>query len=434
MNDNALLNHLPMPLCVCSMDRDPVVLLVNRQFVRLFGHTQQDIPTIAAWAKWVSADDSGDDIGFQRWLTAMARAAHASDKVESRDFRIGTRDGRVLNVMINAITATDRLLITAQDLSPWQNLQRELRITEARYRAAFQNSIDAIVITRLSTGEYLDLNHGFVDITGYERAEALGRTGLDLNLWVDPASRQCVIDQIREHQKLHNYEALLRRKNGELFWGLMAACQIEYEGETCLLSVTRDITERKRFEQQIQEARNAAEKANQRLQAANAKLKLLASTDALTGAANRRHFESAARGEMPRAARYGTPLSLVIFDIDHFKAINDRFGHPAGDKVLVALAERVRSRLRKVDVLGRWGGEEFTVLSPNCGVDAAMQLAEMLRVLIASEPFPEVGQVTCSFGVAELHALETFGMWLIRADRALYEAKAKGRNAISLGP
>ncbi len=177
------------------------------------------------------------------------------------------------------------------------------------------------------------------------------------------------------------------------------------------------------------ETRLGAEAA---LQAANAELQRLATTDRLTGAWNRAHLEETLVGEMGRAERYQQPLSLLIFDIDHFKAINDTHGHLVGDEVLIELIRRIRAHLRAVDVLARWGGEEFVLLLPHCGAAEALQVAEKLRALVAESPFPVAGWVTASFGLAQWQPKESLDTWLKRADDALYAAKAAGRNRVRL--
>ena len=197
-----------------------------------------------------------------------------------------------------------------------------------------------------------------------------------------------------------------------------------------ILGVTRDISERKRHEEELRQARDETEGANRALQAANAELGRRATTDALTGVWNRRHIEQVAGTEIAGARRYGQPLSLLTLDIDHFKSVNDRYGHPAGDLVLVELVRRVRPHLRAPDVLARWGGDEFVVMMPHTALTDAMRLAERLRELAAAEPFPQAGTVTTSIGVAELQADESLDEWLERADRALYEAKSGGRNTV----
>ncbi len=226
-----------------------------------------------------------------------------------------------------------------------------------------------------------------------------------------------------------------RRKDGSLIWIEMTATGMYDQQGTFLeiLGITRDISARKQNEHELEQARVATAAANQALQAANEELQTLASTDALTGVWNRRHFEQAANAAIAQARRYGEPLSLILFDIDHFKAINDRYGHQTGDLVLIEVTRRVGRSLRAADVLARWGGEEFMVLMPHCGEREAAELAEKLRGLLASAAFPGAGRVTSSFGVAEWACAETVDAWTKRVDDALYQAKEGGRNRVVAG-
>ena len=156
----------------------------------------------------------------------------------------------------------------------------------------------------------------------------------------------------------------------------------------------------------------------------------LARTDELTGAWNRRRFEETVETEMDRLRRYGQRLSLMILDVDHFKKINDLYGHSIGDRVLIYLSNTIRSSLRVSDSLTRWGGEEFIILCPNTTAETVSKLAERLRKKVASIKFQEVGNITLSFGVAECGAEETWEQWLHRADEALYLAKSGGRDRV----
>jgi diguanylate cyclase (GGDEF)-like protein len=163
-------------------------------------------------------------------------------------------------------------------------------------------------------------------------------------------------------------------------------------------------------------------------------LRFKATTDPLTGVSNRLKFDSALAGEMIRAGRYKTPLSLVIYDIDHFKEINDTYGHQIGDKVLVQLCALVAASIRGTDVLARWGGEEFAIMVPSCDGRTTRQAAEKLRAAIEQFVFHTVGKVTCSFGVAQYADGDTAAALITRADEALYRAKVNGRNLVELAP
>jgi diguanylate cyclase (GGDEF)-like protein len=157
-----------------------------------------------------------------------------------------------------------------------------------------------------------------------------------------------------------------------------------------------------------------------------------AATDALTGLYNRLRFNERLEEELARSRRTGAPFSLIIYDIDHFKEINDLYGHPVGDRVLVGLSRTVAANVRQTDLLARWGGEEFVILLPDTDAPAAAETAEKLRLLIAHTIFDQIGTITSSFGVAQHNAADSAESLLSRVDNALYRAKLNGRNRVEL--
>lgn len=159
-------------------------------------------------------------------------------------------------------------------------------------------------------------------------------------------------------------------------------------------------------------------------------LRVLNITDHLTGVYNRRYFEELMARLLIEANVQHRPLSLIMFDVDHFKHINDRWGHQCGDKVLQALCARIGSATRQTDLLCRTGGEEFALICPDSELDHTRLLAEKLRALINTQPFEDSGRVTCSFGVATWIASESFDAFIRRADTAMYRAKAMGRDQV----
>lgn len=165
----------------------------------------------------------------------------------------------------------------------------------------------------------------------------------------------------------------------------------------------------------------------------NADLKNQAATDQLTRIANRRHLTSVLEYEVERMQRFGGCLAIIMLDIDHFKSINDRFGHPAGDSVLVGVGSILAGHIRAVDTAGRWGGEEFLVVCPETGATGAAQLAELIRQLIEAQDFSLPDHVTASFGVAAGRPGITAEDLLKDADSALYQAKASNRNRVVVG-
>ncbi|WP_146907019.1 GGDEF domain-containing protein [Arenimonas daejeonensis] len=175
------------------------------------------------------------------------------------------------------------------------------------------------------------------------------------------------------------------------------------------------------------------------LSEANAQLEVLAMTDALTGLANRRHFGDQLAREITRCAEAGKPVALVTLDIDHFKAINDQYGHPAGDAVLRRVAMLLEEQVRGSDLLARVGGEEFAVLAVEAATNEASQLGERLRACIENAGPISAGRasvpVTISVGVAVMWArpgdlLKAPERLLAAADDALYRAKRNGRNRV----
>jgi len=168
-----------------------------------------------------------------------------------------------------------------------------------------------------------------------------------------------------------------------------------------------------------------------RVRGQNQTLAALSSIDGLSGLLNRSHWESVVAAEFQRCRRIGHPSSVVMIDIDHFKVINDRHGHPVGDAAIRAIARILRGALRLHDVPGRYGGEEFGVVLPGTGIEGAMMLAERIRARIESAVLdPERGvRATASLGVAEFEVRDAdHADWIARADRALYAAKEAGRN------
>jgi diguanylate cyclase (GGDEF)-like protein len=173
--------------------------------------------------------------------------------------------------------------------------------------------------------------------------------------------------------------------------------------------VIHDITERKRFEERLHE---------------------MAIRDALTGAYSRRYLYESLGEHIARARRYGTPLSLMMFDLDHFKRINDEHGHQAGDRVLAGVTKCVSEELRGVDVLARYGGEEFVIVAPGVTREQAALLAERLRARIAGARLDSLPGITCSFGVCEFDGGSADDL-IRRADELMYRAKREGRNRVA---
>lgn len=214
-----------------------------------------------------------------------------------------------------------------------------------------------------------------------------------------------------------SYEECLTLPIGNRVWHTTLTPVFEEGRIVCIVGSAQDITQRKKAEE---------------------KLRVLATTDELTSLWNRRYLMNALHQEMERARRYGQPLSLLLLDIDHFKRINDEYGHDMGDQALRCFATTLKQHLRKVDIPGRLGGEEFAVLLPETGQTGAWTLAERIRIGVAETPIfagnASIRMTTC-IGLAVMHPEDACPEALLkRADDALYQAKNQGRNQTIIAP
>jgi diguanylate cyclase (GGDEF)-like protein/PAS domain S-box-containing protein len=278
---------------------------------------------------------------------------------------------------------------------------------------------DVVIVTRAqpldNTGpEVVYVNAAFTRLTGYTPEEVLGKTPRILQgPKTDSETRQRIRDALVLGQPVR-VEILNYTKTGAEYWLDLSIVPLREAGAvTHFAAIGRELAQSKQPEEQLFQ---------------------LATTDALTGTHNRRYFFERARTEFMRAARLGRPLTVVTFDIDNFRIINDTHGHDAGDKVLVRMVETARTVLRQIDIFGRIGGEEFALALPEAQLPEAISVAERLRAAMARTPV-NLGvkslTVTASFGVAERRAGDNAVEALFtRADRALAAAKAGGRNTV----
>ncbi|MEX2642301.1 MAG: sensor domain-containing diguanylate cyclase [Acetobacterales bacterium] len=280
---------------------------------------------------------------------------------------------------------------------------------ERQLRTIIDSAPVPIVVTRLSDGEVLFANTVATTFFGADRR----KRSYAVDFYVDPAARQELASRLERDGRVENFETRYRTASEAEAWVLLNARTIVYAGEKAVLSSFIDITEQK---------------------ATEARLKELASIDPLTGVANLRYFMERAQYDLARIWRYGGALSLMLLDVDHFKRVNDSFGHAAGDLVLRGMAAVCRETLRDSDLVGRIGGEEFAIVLPETPVDGAAGVAERIRHLVEVAHFgydDKLIDVTVSIGVAGCgREGETVEDLMKRADVALYDAKRSGRNRV----
>ncbi|MEY4504670.1 MAG: hypothetical protein RL154_966 [Pseudomonadota bacterium] len=286
-------------------------------------------------------------------------------------------------------------------------LANALRLAESQTK--MQKYVEMVekfimIIDTNASGIIVSVSQAFIDASGYTTEEIIGKkiNSLIAELPEYNELSSCANTHEKVHLEVKNY-----KKDGQPYW-LSLHCEPivnkinEHLGCRIIL---QDIT-----------AKKYAQK--------------MAMTDKLTGISNRRKIEDDFSDVIEKARLANEPFGLIIADIDHFKHVNDKFGHQTGDDVLKGVAEILATNIRKVDVIGRWGGEEFVILAKGANLTNTVNLAQKLRVAIARQEFEVAGNLTASFGVSAYTEGDTQSSLFARADEALYQAKASGRNAV----
>jgi diguanylate cyclase (GGDEF)-like protein/hemerythrin-like metal-binding protein/PAS domain S-box-containing protein len=283
---------------------------------------------------------------------------------------------------------------------------------QKRFSEDIVNSLPGIFYMLDVDGRFIRVNPRCMEVTGYSWAELERMTALDFFA----ADRNLVAAKMQEvfEQGDASIEAELVTRYGRRIPYYFTGHRTEIGGQSYLVGIGTDITERHALELELERQ---------------------AHTDALTGLPNRRYFIEQAELELARAKRYGKLLSVLMLDLDEFKAVNDRYGHHLGDLVLLRVGEVCRNRLREFDVIGRIGGEEFAILLPETDVERAAEVAERLRQDIAAVEIQSAPgkllAITASIGVATLTAMDVDVDRLLNfADQAMYQAKRNGRNRV----
>lgn len=292
-------------------------------------------------------------------------------------------------------------------------IKKELHLQRERFRTILDFQESLVVLTN---GEsIIEANRRFLDFFGftdlddfYMRHRCVSEFFVAAEGCIDTNDDCWLNETLSNNNDGGKIKAKMRSKNGEDRIFVVNAKRFPGEERFFVVSFT-DITEIEK------EAKT---------------LERLATTDSLTGAYNRMKFDELFTAQIEVSKRYPLPMSLIMFDIDHFKSVNDTFGHKCGDRVLIELSRQVSKHIRSIDIFSRWGGEEFMVLAPNTSIVGAINMAENLRVVIEQLSIEDLPSITCSFGVVEYHDGDDTHTMFARVDKALYKAKENGRNRV----
>jgi diguanylate cyclase (GGDEF)-like protein/PAS domain S-box-containing protein len=416
---------------------DQKIVFMNRKFTEIFGYTLTDFPYISDWNDAVYLFEEDRARIAQTWERYVVSDDASKSAIEPSEVRIRCKDGAIKTVILSGVILheTGWVLATFVDITDRkrdelliQEAVRQANENQAIYRLLLDHSPEMIVLSPFDESRRY-VTPAVEQITGFTAEEYLARGPLEM---IHPAEREA-IERNTEELKKGNLQKVLRyrtlQKNGGYCWveafvsGYVDPGSQQTGG---YVATIRDISEEKKREERMTSDYQQLSKA--------------ASLDELTGIANRRAFNRAIKSESRRHARSSRDLSLLLIDVDYFKAYNDLYGHLPGDVCLKKVAATLKHTLRRdPDLAARYGGEEFVVLLPMTEIAGAEMVAHKILDAVAALAIPHAGSplglVTVSIGISSWPSgLPLKPDQLIeQADRALYRVKSRGRNGCEVG-
>lgn len=400
------------------IDRDYRYRQVNNSYLAYHGRSREQIEGRTVAEVWGSAFFNeqirhqldgvfaGKSVSYDLWYDFAGRGRRYC-RVSCNP--VPTEGGRIETAVVNI-----------SDLTDLKHSEEALKTNEERFRALTEHSPMGIFEAD-AQGHNIYSNHRFCALVGRSPEQMRGFGWMEVVHEEDrPAVRGSWQKTIQQQETSWFFRVRLIRADGSVGWFQSSARRYEDEhlGEAHYIGSVLDVTEQVEHQQLLENK--------------NLELERLSSTDALTGLINRGHLEQLLKQEIHRSERYGSFCGLIMVDVDHFKEVNDSYGHGVGDQVLRHLAELMRTHTRLSDSAGRWGGEEFLIFCPHTDLAGTNRLAEALRKRIEQTRFPVIGTLTCSLGVTVMRAGDQLSELLQRVDEALYRAKNGGRNRVEV--
>ena len=442
------------PIGIGWSDENGNIEYINHQFTKLFGYTLADIPTVEIWCEKAYPNEQFRKTVTDIWHENILLAAKENIPAPGLETNIVCKDGSEKRVVIHVSWLGGKHLVSFNDISNhWKSELRNQAHDTMLEMVAKDASLSDILYTIVKNIESEDLT-SLCSILLLEKDGKhliIGASvslpdfyntainGIEIGLGVGSCGtaaytkERVIVDDITTHEYWQPYKGLAQKAGLAACWSepiisttgtVLGTFAIYHKKPT---SPNLNDIERISFAANLAaiaiENRNAREELEHR-----------AYSDYLTGLSNRRYFIEQAELELSRHNRYLGELSLVMFDIDFFKKINDTYGHNIGDLVLQKIAQISRIVLRDIDIIGRIGGEEFAILLPQTNLEDSIKVAERLRIEISKGKIVLEKEVlenfTASFGIVSAHKNSTIDELLIKADKALYAAKESGRNRV----
>ncbi len=291
-----------------------------------------------------------------------------------------------------------------------RRLLEEVLFQQEKYQISFHQVPYAILLTKMADGEIIEVNEGFERLAGFTKEEAVGKTTLGLNIWLRQEDRAFVVDELAKGNRVHEHKIQFRHKSGQHLTGLMSSSIVYIRDEACMLTTVSDITQQSQMTDKLHD---------------------MAMHDGLTGLPNRSLFYDRFVQAAATALREGKKMAILSMDLDAFKTINDDYGHPTGDRVLVEVGKRLNGLLRKGDTVARFGGDEFIFMLWDVP-DTQTLIPVLDRLMDSFLPPLSVDQqpiqVSISAGVAMFPDDGTdIDVLLKKSDEAMYRVKETGR-------
>ena len=356
---------------------------------------------------------------MEQVVEVIAEAYHKGGNYEC-EHRIITPDGEIKYIRLAGQVFLDQEqsgpvheMGTVQDITERKRAEESVRQSELKLRSILESAPYPIMILDPESMKVLYANRSTYQLFEFPQEKSLTEISDMNSFWIQAEDRDTVLRLIAEDGDIRNREMLMKTARGKMFWALLSATPMDFGGDRALFVSLLDVTDKKLIQEELER---------------------LATTDPLTGIFNRRSFFDTANKEIRRSVRYNYPFTLLMLDIDHFKRVNDSYGHAFGDQVIQRFTEVVNECLREEDLFGRVGGEEFAVILVAADLEGALTVAERIRENWQQSELQTEGKnvsFTVSIGVAELrNPRESVDMVMERADKALYVAKEEGRNRV----
>lgn len=408
-NQELIFNTHPDALLVTRV-RDAKIVDINESFTKMTGFDRRRVigKTTVELGIWF------DPVDREHILEAVLNKGVCEDYEVSFRTKSGSVKSGIVSSRRVSLHGIPHIVSVLHDITGRKEMEIALRKSEEKFRLLVENSYDTIY-TLAANGFFLFVSPVWTRQLGHAVIDVVGKSFEDYIHSDDVSAYREFFGKVRasgEGQSGAEYR--VRHKNGEWFWHTSSAVPFFDEAGTVagFYGIDRDITELRRVQKELE---------------------LQATTDELTGAINRRHFIQLAAGEINRARRLNHALSLALIDIDHFKEVNDVWGHAVGDQALVFFSSTLRAHIREIDVLSRFGGDEFILLLPETSTSQACEVLERLATTLSENPFmagDAVISLTVSAGLTSLapgDQTDTIDSIFMRVDKALYKSKDDGR-------